>query len=390
MSNILYPKRLALWGILLALGAALSQCLDPYEPDAVANPPRILVVEGILGDRLSYVNLAYTIPLASTDSSLSEVQGARVTIRNSSGNFSVAMEEQRPGRFSTAVPLSANDSYMVTISTADNEEYVSELTPLLASPPIDSVAWSANNRGIEVTVNTHDPQNNTRYYRWEYEETWQYRSNFLSLYKYENGEVVPREGREEAINLCWSSEKSSRILVGSSAQLAEDVIADFPVVFYTYEGAFKISMKYSILVRQYALSKEAYEFWEILKRNSEELGTFFDPQPSQMPTNIRCTTSPELPVVGFLSGSTVSEQRIFIRNADFDFILPPNLAGGCSVDTVGFSPEEMEQNYEVLKKIPVIEVINMFGNVIGYEVANDYCVDCRLRGGTNVAPDFWD
>src|SRR3712207_6958843 len=30
--------------------------------------------------------------------------------------------------------------------------------------------------GVTIFVNTHNPENNTRYYRWEFDETWENRS----------------------------------------------------------------------------------------------------------------------------------------------------------------------------------------------------------------------
>jgi hypothetical protein len=39
-------------------------------------------------------------------------------------------------------------------------------------------------------------------------------------------------------------------------------------------------------VYQYALTKDQYDYWTELKKNSEQLGTLFDAQPSQLNSNI--------------------------------------------------------------------------------------------------------
>ena len=37
-----------------------------------------------------------------------------------------------------------------------------------------TISWKPENGGIKIYVNTHDLENNTRYYDWKYEETWEF------------------------------------------------------------------------------------------------------------------------------------------------------------------------------------------------------------------------
>ncbi len=60
----------------------------------------------------------------------------------------------------------------------------SEPSPVHPSPAIDSVYWNQDSIGIHINVNTHDPANNTRYYRWENIETWEYHSAYDSHLEY--------------------------------------------------------------------------------------------------------------------------------------------------------------------------------------------------------------
>src|SRR6202012_4114028 len=76
----------------------------------------------------------------------------------------------------------------------------------------------------------------------------------------------------------------------------------------------KVETKYSIIVRQYALTQEAYNFYQNIKKNTEQLGSIFDAQPSQLSGNIHNVTNPNEPVVGYVTVSTVQSKRIFIAH----------------------------------------------------------------------------
>jgi hypothetical protein len=43
-----------------------------------------------------------------------------------------------------------------------------------------------------------------------------------------------------------------------------------------------MAVRYSINVRQYGLTKEAYNYWQIIQKSSQQSGSIFDPQPAQV------------------------------------------------------------------------------------------------------------
>src|SRR5690606_11887431 len=108
---------------------------------------------------------------------------------------------------------------------------------------------------------------------------------------------------------------SANILIASSAKLQSDRIAEAPLLQIP-TGSEKLGWRYSILVRQYALDKNAYEFYDLMKKNTESIGTIFDPQPSEIRGNFTCITNPEEPVIGHVTASTVTEKRIFINSTE--------------------------------------------------------------------------
>jgi hypothetical protein len=121
-------------------------------------------------------------------------------------------------------------------------------------------------------------------------------------------------------------------VIASSAKLSSDVIFQAPVttILSTNE---KISVRYSILLRQYALTKEAYEFWENIRKNTEQLGSIFDAQPSQLQGNIHCISNPTEPVIGFVTITNIQRKRIFIDNSQLPLEWYPTYPYYCEADT---------------------------------------------------------
>src|SRR5690606_22476598 len=110
---------------------------------------------------------------------------------------------------------------------------------------------------------------------------WQYRSALYSTLMYENGSIRYRDSRDAPIYNCWRSESSKTIELGNSSKLSSDVISNYNIVTLPF-NAEKISVKYSVLVKQFALTREAYEYWETVQKNTESIGTLFDPLPTQV------------------------------------------------------------------------------------------------------------
>ena len=254
---------------------------------------------------------------------------------------------------------------------------MSDFSQVQSTPLIDSVSWQNQNGGVQVYINTHDPLNNVKYYQWKYEETWEIHSAYRSSIQFkrdpQTGLITGLELRnplgidDETIFRCWQSSLSSSILLGSTEKLNKNQIF-LPMVFIPQSNT-KISVLYSINVKQYALSKSAYQFLEQLKKNTEQLGSIFDAQPSTLNGNIHCTTN---------------NTEIVINNRQ----LPDwNYSSGCDPQ-VEFVNNVDSLNIKIGNLIPT-EPNKTFGNTIITILAGQpSCVDCTLRG-TNVKPPFW-
>jgi hypothetical protein len=364
----------------------IGSCKEKYELPATANNSRLLVVEGYLnsGSDLTSIRLSRTINLKDTGTSDPET-GATVTVEAENGG-STPLFGNANGEYINYLNLNNNVRYRLRINTFGGGEYLSDFVPVVNTPLIDSISWKKKEEGLEkgvqLFVNTHDPLNKTRYYRWEYNETWEFHSYFFSRYAYANGNFIVRPDPTK-VSVCWNSEASARILTGSSAKQGQDIISLMPINLIPLASP-KIVVRYSIEVKQYALTQEGYNYWDILRKNTEKLGTLFDPQPSRLFSNIHGITNPNEEVIGFLSAGSLAKKRIFINNAE---VLPwPNYSD-CMPETKVF-PDKYESSFGKGLLMPTTEILSPFGFIIGYNGADPRCVDCTLSG-TNVRPFFW-
>ncbi|MBS1532926.1 MAG: DUF4249 domain-containing protein [Bacteroidetes bacterium] len=400
---------------LLAYG-----CKKLYSPPYVASPGSYLVVEGVIsaGPGPTTIKLSRTVNLSSSNT-VNPVSGAIITIESDKGD-AYPVPETGGGKYVSAnLNLDNSAHYRLRIKTTDAHEYLSDFVPVTNSPPIDNVSFAVKSNGIQFFVSTHDPQNNTRFYRWEYEETWVLHSGFFSLYKSNGDTVTERDIFNDQIYQCWKSDTSTAIFLGTSSGLSNDVINDAPLTFVEstspkLDGKRSVVFQqkqpetnaYSILVKQYGMTRTAYDYWSNLKKNTQDIGRVFDPQPTEILGNIHSITDPKEPVIGYISAGSMSVKRFFIDNGEIPTQWTLNSPyDGCRVDSLyldtllkGAVLKTNQENSAFnlnkgtqanLLQIPIQAIYDpLKGFIIGHTGSAPFCVDCTLQG-TNKTPDFW-
>jgi hypothetical protein len=362
----------------------IGGCLDPYSVPRALSNVHYLVIEGFLNTGgPTVIRLSSTTSLGSVDGRAPE-QNATVVIQDDRGGAYALIETDSGSYSAAALIIDPNRNYRLKIRTVSNKEYASDFVPFKQTPPIDSLKWFIDGNNLHVNVNTHDDNNNTHYYLWKYEETWSYNSRYPSNLKFENKQIVYR-GIGDDVYHCWKTLPSTQILTSSSTKLARDIISNYTLSTLPLTSE-KLQSEYSVLVHQVALTKEAFEYWQLLKKNTENIGTIFGPQPSEGTSNIHSITNPEEPVIGYFSASSVQQQRIFIFNVELPRTRHTTGYEGCELDTLFLSqiPDFRGTSLvvgEISKGNPPV--------LVGYYISSFYCVDCRLRGGTTVKPYFW-
>jgi hypothetical protein len=364
----------------------LWDCKKTFTPQLKQSDLNVLVVEGYIdGADTVFFKLSRSRKIYPGDSATSKNElNAHVTVEDDHNN-SYPLIESGNGSYKSSGILNLNSAfqYRLHIITSDGKEYASDFVPYKICPPIDSVSWELKDGGVQIYANAHDGNNNTRYYRWNYIETWQFHAWYYSILKYDmpTNTVV---NRTELVYTCWRSNNSSSILIGSSARLANDVISKAPLVYVTNHDP-KMDILYSILVKQLPLDLKGYNYLSAMKNNTESTGSISDAQPSQVSGNIHNVNDASEQVIGYVGAGNHLEKRIFIDYSS----LPAGwvVFNPCSpTETITFGHEIdfYKKNLEA-----VDYAYDASGNnIIGYSASTKSCVDCTLFG-TNVKPTFW-
>lgn len=353
-----------------------NSCITKFTPE-IDEYDNIIVVEGLLTDedRTNYIKLSRTIPTGLAGLS-SPLTGAHVLFRYGT-NEAVVLDEKKPGYYCTdslTFRGEVGETYKLQIVTSENEVY--ESTPMLMKevPDIDSLYSEFefyDDRlnwpplfAYNIYFDSYDDSKVCRYYRWTYEEVWEYH--------------LPWHYPEPEKSICWISNNSSEILIKNNSALEEDRISKFPLIYLDNKQNEKLFQKYSLLLKQYSISEDEYLYWDSMKKLTQEQGGLYDPIPKPLIGNIISVDKPSEPVLGYFSVSSVAKMRHFIENDTIKY-----LAGGqwCVTDTVKTIEEISGLNSYVF----ILAEIDGVGFLVS---TFRQCADCTVSG-TNIAPSYW-
>lgn len=377
-------------GVIVLSFAACKQTYDPY---IETNNTKLLVVEGFInsGVGATVIHLSRSTDLNSP--TLNDELNAQVRVEGENGSHFELLNNGSGEYSDPQLFLDNSVKYRLYIKTSDGKEYASDYSPVRYTPFIDSITWQRENGGLRLYVHAHDPQNAARYYQWKFEETWEFHAAYHTSLKYIRNSTtnavtslafrMPDRSSDSTLYKCWNSGNSSSIILGSTEKLDSDVV--YLPVQYIEPHSEKLSVLYSINLRQYALSHDNYLFLEKMKKNTEQLGTIFDPQPSEISGNIHCLTDPSITVIGHVEITEEQVKRIFIYNNQVpDWGYDP----GCSQVILDNNLDSIDKYGRFL--YPTMpESIDQFGGILKfYATGDEDCMNCTFRG-TNTRPVFW-
>lgn len=363
-------------------------CRDEYRPEIITSPHAYLVVEGVMnvGNRSTTIRLSRTFMLDDS-ARLKFETGADVKVESRQGLTEI-LTMREPGVYvSENLHLQMDQEYRLHIRTENGDEFESDYVKPQRAGAIDSIGWKLAGPGLIVYVNSNNTTDASRYYMWEYGETFEIASYYFASLIYDESIFSVRWRRlpQEQVYQCWKTDSSKQIWLGSTAKLSGNTLFEAPVAVFT-RGDEKLTVRYSMLLRQYGLTEKAYEYLSLMKKNTEDIGTIFDPQPSDIRGNIRCINRPLEPVIGFAMASTVEERRKFISQREIGSWIYPQY---CPPDTVEL--EDVVLLFHDGGLMPYNEVYDEADPTIlkGYLSSYPVCVDCRSRKGSLQRPSFW-
>ncbi len=370
-------------------GTILISCVVPYEPAALTDREGYIVVEG---------NISLTSPFTiqiSRSAGISSVQSgaknikyertANVYVRDRQNNTYAPVSVSQFGEylfdFSSQDPDPTGEYQLVIHSGLDGNTYESEFEQATLSGTMElSYVKDETAQEFRILVNSHDPGKNSRYYYWTYIETWDYVSRIRSDC-YFNGIKVVKVQEPSYMYRCWKSEPASDILLLETTNLSEDRVKDFPIRKIPYKNI-RISQHYSIEVTQTILTPQAYEYLETMRKNSNDVGDLFSPQPNEIRGNIRCVNDPDAFAIGYISVCNSGRQRLSVDCTEL-----PEVYETLLEDTI---MSLKSRPYDLSILVGLCYSPYMIDEQMGVSFWNlTRCVDCRYFGGEPVRPSFW-
>jgi hypothetical protein len=373
---------------LVAGVCMLTGCIEEFEADIPEEDSGLLVVEGsICADRLNKITLMRTQAL---NSSLSpqKVTGALVSVRGSDGTEYTMQETD--GCYACRVDALAPDvEYYLHIETG-GEVYESEPQKPLRTEPIADITGMQDTEesGIDVLITPDAPfeADHTNYYSWTYDETWEVHADYSTNMYFDKESMTRKYQAKLFPEVGWKDASGTTIMVGASTNYDGQHIRRLKLYDIDRSNE-RVWYMYSGLVCQRAISKAEYEYELARRQAGSEMGGLFTPQPSALPTNIHCLTSPRH-VIGYVGCSlNVSEYRFFLDARDFSIEIPKKEDSRQWIDNC--SEEICAKMVDKGLFLCVWEDNRISFGTLKTAWAYERQLDVRYKGAYIERPDFW-
>lgn len=375
--------------LLIIIGCViLAGCIKPYNPQIDGDTESKYVVSGRVTDIAGWQEVEVSLASPISSPHYIPVQGCTVTIYDDKGNSFVASETS-PGQYFSWIDqqyLVHGTSFRLTVKTPDGEELVSGSDKMPAGPPLGSVYYrledvptsnpDVTNRIMQFYTDLNAIGPYSQFYMWDVIETWEYHAAQPAEFYYDgqHHQIIPPDYSNY---VCYITVPVKDVFTVTTKNLSENVYNQYPL--HNIDGhSPRLGYLYSMLVKQLALTEEAYNYWDQLRINSDDQGGLYEKQPLAIKGNIINVTNPAKQVLGYFYTASESSQRYFYHDVPG---LVLDFTPACYEDVLGrggwreFAPSE----YPIYYYFPAGRL----------KILSTECVDCRITGGTLTKPDFW-
>lgn len=324
--------------ILIFFIAVIVSCVDPLDID-IDHEVNVLIVEGFITTqvRTHKIRLTRSAQYGSIlEGFIRPVQRAKVIIRDSDGNnFQLTESSNQTGIYSTPNNFLAKvgKSYTLLINTPNGLQYTS--LPELIIKASDDIELSAefsqtpiaDNKlltGMDVYATFQDRVEEQNFYMWKNYGTYQtttFPENFTMAVEV-GGPQLPFP--KDCCKTCYVNELSA----DKSVQLFSDNNVNGNLV--TDQAAFieddglRYGDKYLVRIEQHSLTREAFQFFNLLRQQLSINGDIFDPPPATIRGNMINLTNPDENVIGYFRASDVIVDSLFLTKDLLEVTSPLN------------------------------------------------------------------
>ncbi|MDH5604218.1 MAG: DUF4249 domain-containing protein [Cyclobacteriaceae bacterium] len=334
----------------------LGQCIDRIDIHLDEGYLRIPLIDGYLTDSEGphYVKLSYV--KSPTESKYYPLEGASVLLKDNRGN-DWAFFEFQAGTYVLPSYVRAEENVIYSLHVAIGEDqYISSDISLRKNPPIHSIGFKddsiraldynerlAYQKGITLTTPIENPDKEENYYLFRVEPTYLF--------------IAEKAGDMSPGKRCYITDFDRTFsIMGDRAGGY-----DHGISFYPYSEKFRHN--FSFLVRQFSMTKEAFDFWEKVLYQIENKGGLFDRPGFTIRGNMKHVQDESKQMLGLFTVYSLSEQRIFINEDQLAHKIP----------------FDIHYCFPIVPPTPPDEI-------------PAECFDCRFKYGLNVSiikPDWW-
>ncbi len=403
---------------------AFNACIEPFTPK-IGGGEQLIVINGAVTDEegYQYAEISYTSSFDNPE--FNPINDCQAKIIDDRGN-EFNMENYSYGKYRTWIEkqyLQTGDQYKIEVVLNNGKKYESEFDTLLPCPDIDRIYFESKNvipddpelppqQGIQFYIDFDATGDYATNYRWEAIETWEYRSEYSieAIYygidsSYGNyrlnivflNPASPEDSKiMRSLYICWNTSKIKSIYTYTSNHKTDKKVNGLPLYLITNKDN-RLTIKYSILLKQIALTNTTFVYWNQLQTQSQESGGLYNTQPYELKGNIKCIDDENEKVIGIFSASSVKSKR-FTTSIHMN---RNNYYCGDIIDEWDHLLQYLWGGEPGLPPLPNAQLpdtplylktfLNEYGDirVDTFSLIDQSCIDCRLKGGTLTKPDFW-
>jgi len=371
--------------ILMLLLGSLS-CIEEYKLAIDTADTAKYVVYGNINNQKENQTIQISYSSGIDAPTFIPLNDCEVIVSDNKGNVFESFQNNK-GYYKIYIPeeyLEPGSAFKIDIVTPNGDQITSDYDTLYQCADLDSVYYSREDipsdefgqhlEKIQFQIDMEGTQEESAYYIYTMEETWEYHSKYLKEWYYNGRELNHIVPPDSSTHICWKTQSVPNIYILSTEYLSGNNYTKFPLHDVTNLSE-KLAYGYSLKVIQHATSKTTFNHFRKLRNNISSEGGLYMKQPEQVRGNLYNLTAPEDEVLGYFFVSSTQSKRIFVDKF-----------------------EDMEMYYSTmcfqqwlrfgLRSLPPHGPPTYLLNGASFKLSEE-CVDCTERGGTTIKPAFW-
>lgn len=302
---------------------AICSCIEAVDTKTTEEK-KLLVVQGYITTQFGphEFKLSKSAKYGSIFEGFSkQEEDASIFIKDSDGQQTF-LTETFPGTYLTPSTFKAEvgKSYSLVINSKSGQ-YISTEEEVIPVPKLDQVIpeFTLLERGdtldfisgVKFSARFKDPSDRQNFILWINNSLYELKTR-PDLYRCPGpggGSPCPKD----CCALCYRSERVSNedlFLYDDANTNGNEITTE---AYYVPDDGLRFQGKYQMRLEQHSLSREAYQYYKLLKSQLEINGDIFDPPPANINGNIINISNPNSNVIGYFHATDVSIDSVFIE-----------------------------------------------------------------------------